>query len=73
MRGVFHLVEMLIVVLIGIGYRKLIWDPMLAPVAKEFHWLNPIVGMFLVAIPIVLAWWLIRRKVYAWLRGKGWY
>lgn len=73
MRGVFHLIEMLIVVSIGIGYRKLIWDPVIASAAKQIYWLNPIVSMFIVAIPVVLAWWLLRGKVYAWLKRKGWY
>lgn len=73
MRGIFHLVEMLIVVLIGIGWRKLIWDPAFASMVKELGSLNPTVGKLLALIPIILIWWLIRRKAYAWLRRKGWY
>gem|GEM_PF-5531839 len=60
-------------VLIAVGLRELVWEPLLAPTLNQYHWLNPIMGKFLALIPIVLMWWLIRRKVYAWLRGKGWY
>lgn len=70
MRGVFNLAEGLIMVLVGIGFRVLVWDPLLAPV---LYWLNPIVGKLLTSLPIILIWWLVRRKVYAWLKQKGWY
>jgi len=60
-------------VLIAIGLRKAVWDPLLAPALNQYYGLNPIVGKLLALIPIILIWWLIRRKAYAWLRRRGWY